>query len=102
MINAIGQGANPSAHVDKVYTAYTCCVKAVNKLQPAQFIKHCAAMVHHYPHLRSRIALLTRNSLVCNMSCTEIANWLLDCYLAHAMDSVQLRMLDEIFNLTYP
>lgn len=100
MINAIGQ-ACIAAH-STAYPAYTCCVASVNKLQPKQFLQHCTQAIVHYPYLRSRIALLMNCSSVQSMSCTEIGGFLLDAYLGRSMDSTQLRMLDEIFSLTFP
>lgn len=104
MINAIGQ-AKPSKKqkpnsIELAYPAGTTCIKSANSMQPKEFVQHVANAIVRYPYLRCRISQLMLNSLVHNMSCTEIGDYMLDSYISHTMTSHQLRMLDELISLT--
>ena len=84
----------------RAYPSFSCCLQSVNCLSPHEFTQKVRRTIAQYPHLRKRISLLLAWEAANTCSNMDIANKLLDEYLAHRLDSKQLLMLDEIINLT--
>lgn len=99
---AIGSGVNNSAVNNKAYPYIKglCALNSVNTLCPHTFYIRVRKAIIHYPYLRTRIVNCLQQNHYATDTLSAIAESLLDAYLGRELDSVGLRMLDEIMNLS--